>query len=276
MLSAPRVRRTGNHNSSGFERPARIERGIPRKEVNDMRTELARKLTASTAAGALGVLLLAAPALAQGQPRSERSAPQAGETGRGGGEIRGGGEMRGSSQVRGGGEMRGSDQVRGSGTERRTQVNADTRSNPRANAQSNARSRGDMNVRSRGDVSVQTRRDARVRGSTDTNLRSDIRTDRRQAWSGDSRWRDERYRDRGPSVRVGIGTSDPYYAYGYDDGYRAYAAAEPYAYEGYARRGYADGYYSYGAAAGCTCAPAPYASTYGTGWGGHRWGFAAW
>jgi hypothetical protein len=239
-----------------------------------MRTELARKLTASTAAGALGVLLLAAPAVAQGQPRSERGAPQAGETVRGGGEtrgsgqVRGGGEMRGSGQVRGSGEMRGSDQVRSSGTERRTQVNADTRSNLRANAQSNARSRGD--------VRVQTRRDARVRGSTDTNLRADIRTDRRQAWSGDTRWRDERYRDRGSSVRVGIGTSDPYYAYGYDDGYGAYAAAEPYAYEGYARRGYADGYYSYGAAAGCTCAPAPYASTYGTGWGGHRWGFAAW
>jgi hypothetical protein len=243
-----------------------------------MRTELARKLAASTAAGALGVLLLAAPALAQGQPRENRGAPQAGET------VRGGGEMRGSGQVRGGGEMRGSGQVRSGGTERRTQVNADTRSNLRANAQSNVRSRGDMNVRSRDDVRVQSRSDARVRGSANTNLRADIRTDRRQAWSGDARWRDERwrYRDRGASFRVGIGTSDPYYSYGYDDGYGAYAEgepyayAEPYAYEGYARRGYADGYYSYGAASGCTCAPAPYASWNNTGWGGRRSGFSAW
>jgi hypothetical protein len=238
-----------------------------------MRIEIARKLAASTAAGALGVLLVAAPALAQGQPRENRAAPQAGET------VRGGGEMRGGGQVRGSGEMRGSGQVRSSGTERRTQVDADTRSNVRANAQGNVRSRGDMNARSRSDVRVQTRRDARVRGSTDTNLRADVRTDQRQAWS-DVRSRDERwrYRDRGASFRVGIGSSDPYD--GYDDGYGygAYAAAEPYAYEGYARRGYTDGYYSYGAASGCTCAPAPYASwnNNNTDWGGRRSGFATW
>ena len=103
--------------------------------------------------------------------------------------------------------------------------------------------------------------------------RIDQRTAFRDDWrGGNDRWR---YRDRGASFSVGVGISDPYYAYGYDDGYGAYAAAEPYAYGGYARRGYGDGYYSYGAASGCTCAT-PYASWNNTGWGGYRSGFAAW
>jgi hypothetical protein len=213
-----------------------------------MRTEIARKMTATTAAGALGVLLLAAPAFAQGQPRGEGpGAPQAGETVRGSGEIRGGGEARGGRSERG---MR---------------VGADTRSNVRVNVEGNVRSRGDVRARS----------DVRVRGNVNSNMRTGIRTERREARSGDMRWRDEgwRYRDRNPSVRVGIGVSDPYYAYGYDDGYYSYAAAEPY---GYGYRGYSDAYYSYGAAPGCTCAPAPYASGYNAGWGGHRGGFSAW
>lgn len=222
-----------------------------------MRTDLARRLAASTAAGALGVLLVAAPAFAQGQPRENRAAPQAGS------EMSGGrGEMRGGDQVRGNAEVRG--QIRSGRTERGTRADVNTRSNLRAEG----------TVRNRGDVRVQTRRDARIRSNVNTNVRADIRTDRRQTFSTDARWRDDRwrFRDRGPSFRVGVGISDPYYAYGYDDGYSSYAAAEPYAY-----RGYGDGYYSYGAAPGCTCAPrGAYTASWDNGWRGRGWGFSAW
>jgi hypothetical protein len=243
----------------------------------NMRTEIARKLAASTAAGALGVLLLAAPALAQGQSRENRAAPQAGGEMRGGAQGGGGGEMRGRAQGGGGGEMRGGAQVRGGGDVRgsgRTRVDAGTRSNLRA--EGNVRTRGDVRVQGR-DGNVRNRADVRVRDRVDTNIRTGIRSDQRTAFrddwrGGNDRWR---YRDRGASFSVGVGISDPYYAYGYDDGYGAYAAAEPYAYGGYARRGYGDGYYSYGAASGCTCAT-PYASWNNTGWGGYRSGFAAW
>jgi len=232
---------------------------LPQKE-QDMRTERARKLMATSAAGALGVLLLAAPAFAQGQARGEdRGRLQAGEN------------IRGGSEMRSGGEMRGTGQVRGTRTERDMRVDADTRSNVRTNAESRVRTRAD----------VRTRSEVRVRGNVNTNVRAGIRTDRRQAWNGDVRGRDAgwRYRDRGTSVRVGIGFSDPYYAYGYDDGYYndgyyAYgAAAEPYAYRGYS----SDAHYSYAASPRCTCAPSPYASwnDAGWGWGGDRRGFAA-
>ena len=149
-LSAPPDRRTGTTSRVARTGNSDRTRNPVRKEVNDMRTELARKLTASTAAGALGVLLLAAPALAQGQPRSERGAPQAGETVRGGGEIRGGGEMRRSGR-----------------TERGMQVGADTRSNVRANVEGNIRTRGD--VRARGDVRVRSNVDSNVQRASGAN-----------------------------------------------------------------------------------------------------------
>jgi hypothetical protein len=203
-----------------------------------MRTEIARKLMATTSAGALGVLLLAAPALAQGQDRGE---------GRGG--------LHAGQNVRGSDQMHSTGQVRGGQTERGVRVRADTRANVRTNVEGN----------------VWTRNDVRVRGNANTNVRAGIRTDRREAWSGDVRSRDARwrYRDRGTSVRVGVGLSDPYYTYGYDDGYYAYGAAEPYAYRGYS----SEAYHSYAASPGCTCAPAPYASwnNTGWGWGGGRW-----
>jgi hypothetical protein len=237
----------------------------------NMRTEIARKLAASTAAGALGVLLIAAPALAQGQGRDNRGGPQAGAAAGGGGEMRGGGgaEMRGGGgemrrgQARGGGEMRGNGGAR---------VDAGTRSNLRA--EGNVRTRGDVNVRNRSDVRVQSRRDARIRGTADTNIRAGISSDRRVAYRDDWRFRGDRWRfgDRGASFSVGVGISDPYYAYGYDGGYYSYAASEP-----YVRRGFGDGYYAYGAAPGCTCAPgAAYAASWDTGWRGHGWGFSAW
>jgi hypothetical protein len=234
-----------------------------RKEVNDMRTELARKLAASTAAGALGVLLIAAPALAQGQQRENRAGAQAGGEMRGGGsEMRGGGEMRGGAQVRGGG---GQGELRGSS---RARVDAGTRSNLRA--EGSVRTRGDVRVQSRRD-GVRSRADLRVRDRADTSIRAGVSTDRRIASRDDWRFRGDRFRDR-TAFSVGIGASDPYYSYGYDDGYYAYGAAEP-----YAPRGYGDGYYAYGAAPGCTCAPGgAYAASWDSGWRGHRWGFSAW
>ena len=153
----------------------RIERGVPsaRRSMN-MRTELARKLAASTAAGALGVLLIAAPALAQGQQRENRAGAQAG------------GEMRGGAQVRGGGDQ---GELRGSS---RARVDAGARSNlrgegnVRTRGDVNVRNRADVNLRNRGDVRVQSRRDARIRGTTDTNIRAGISTDRasRRAMTG--------------------------------------------------------------------------------------------
>ena len=119
----------------------------------------------------------------------------------------------------------------------------------RSNAQADVRTRGYVNVPKRGNARVQTRRDAKNRSSANTNLRADIRTDRRQAFSDDVRVgvTTAALSAKGASLRVGIGTSDPYYGYGYgyDDGYNSYAAAEP-----YASRGYGDGSYSYGAASG--------------------------
>jgi hypothetical protein len=119
-----------------------------------------------------------------------------------------------------------------------------------------------------------------------TNVRSGVRTDRRQSWNGDDRWRDDRgrYSDRDPRVRVGVGYDEPGYAYriyndgyaygGYDDGYYSSGYSEP-----YATRGYSDTYYGYAASHVCTCSPAPYAAwNSGNRWDGGGWGagFSAW
>ncbi|MBX9776936.1 MAG: hypothetical protein K2Y71_21365 [Xanthobacteraceae bacterium] len=229
-----------------------------------MTNKIARKLAASTAAGALGVLLIAAPALAQGQGRD---GPQAGVSAGAGGEMRGGGQMRGGGEMRGG-QMRGGGEMRGNGGAR---VDAGSRSNLRA--QGNVRIRDDVRVQGRRDGS---RADVRIRDRGDANIRAGFRSDRHVAWHGDWRGGDRwRYRNRGTSVSIGFGFSEPYY--GYDDGYYAYGAAEPYAYRGYRNAYHGSGYYSYAATPGCTCAPGgAHVGWNNPGWGGHSWGFAAW
>jgi hypothetical protein len=115
----------------------------------------------------------------------------------------------------------------------------------------------------RSDGRIRSDSNVRIRG--DNNVRTSFQGNR---WRGDN-WR----RDRGTSVNIGVGFSDPNYAYGYDNGYDSYAAAEPYGY----RRPYVGAYGSYAASPGCTCARGGYggyATTYdsGSGWGwGSSW-----
>lgn len=238
-----------------------------------MRRAMTRNLMATSAATLLTVLL-AVPASAQGQDRGGRGGMQAGENMRGGdargggGEMRGGGNMRaaGSGEVRGGnqGEFRGSRNERGAQAGGRVRAQAATEGTigRRDNLQRQTRGRSDARIRSDSNVRVRGDNNLRVRG--DSNIRTGFRGDR---WRGD----DWRFRDRGTSVSVGLGFSDPYYAYGYDDSYYAYAAAEPYGY----RRPFVSAHESYAASPGCTCAPGAYgayATTYDSGWGwGSSW-----
>jgi len=223
-----------------------------------MRRAMTQRLMATSAATLLGVLL-AMPASAQGQDRQDRQGRggmQAGENMRGGGEMRGGnqGQFRGNAQgeVRGGRAERGA-QVRGrASTEgtigRRDNLQRQTR------VRSDARVRADSNVRIRGDNNLRIR--------DDSNIRTSFRDDRR--------FRDRRFLDRGTSVNIGVGFSDPYY----DDGYYAYGAAAPYGY----RRPFVGAYEGYAAAPGCTCAPGAYgasAATYNWGWGS-SWDRGGW
>lgn len=219
---------------------------------------IVRKLMATTAVGAIGMLLVAAPASAQGQVREGRGGVQANETVRGGADTRGSVNARGSVESRGSMNVRDSADTRGARNERGARAGSDARMRVSADTQ----------------AGVRTRNDVRVRANVNANTRTVVRSERRQVWNDNVR-----YRDGGARVRVGVGYAEPYYSYGaYNDGYYAYGAAEPYAqYE--PRRGYSDSYHSYAASPGCTCAPAPYAAwDRGDRWhrGGIGIGFSAW